>query len=118
MGEKDTRKNLTVRKGRAVSFKLTIKEDGQAINITGYTVYFTAKEKIEDADSAAKINKKITEHSNPSIGETIITLSSTDMDIPVGHYLYAVDYKDDSGNDKFVVDGRLEVKKPVRDTLD
>lgn len=79
--------------------QVTVKNDeGNAIDITGYTVYFTVKENSNDSDDDAIITKNITSHSNPSAGITSISLDKTETDIEEGDYLYDFQIKDTDGN--------------------
>jgi len=58
------------------------------IDITGATVYFTAKSSIDDTSNA--LQKIITNHSDPTNGITAISLSSTDTDLAAGAYVYDI----------------------------
>lgn len=107
-----------IEKGTTFAFYIYVKEDGLTINITGYTVYFTAKEFIGDSDANAKIDKKITTHVEPLNGKSEIALSSSDTDITAGSYYYAIDIKDTAGNVIPVVRGRVKITEPVRQTKD
>lgn len=51
-------------------------DDGTALDITGVTIYVTAKADLDDADVAAVIDEKVTTHSDDSAG-----LSAVEIDL-------------------------------------
>lgn len=68
-------------------------ENGSPIDLTGATVWFTAKKynKLSiDNDINKVIQKVITTHTNPTAWITTIELSSTDTDIAAGEYWYDI----------------------------
>lgn len=89
---------LSVIRKTTNTFTLTIKENGVAKNITGFTIFFTVKKNTSQTDTQAVISKTITSHSNPTHGITLITLSPTDTNIQQGTYVYDIRYKDLSNN--------------------
>lgn len=81
--------NLIIKRGDSWSRTLYFEdEDGVDIDITGWKIYFMVKDKIDDLDTAAKINKTAT-LSSPTSGEATIELTSTDTDL-LGNYLFAI----------------------------
>ena len=108
-------KNIEIPRKTTKIFELYFTKDGTAQDITGWTIYFTAKEKMDDPDTSAVISKEITSHTNPTAGKTEISLSSSDTDIDVGNYYYSVDYLDSDGNEGILYQGRLKIAKRVRD---
>ena len=80
-----------------------------AIDITGYTVFFTVKTNKSDTDANAIISKTVTTHTTPTSGITTISLDNSDTDITVGDYYYDIQLKDTSSkittvmSDKFIV---------------
>jgi len=97
------------------NYELIFTEDGSAKNITGWTIYFTVKTKVEDTDANARIKKDITSHSDPVNGKTMIELYNTDTDLS-GNLHYSVDYKDDQGNEGVLFYGKINFVESVRDT--
>jgi len=98
-------------------YKVKIKKDGIPLDITDWTIYFILKNNMNDNDSEALINKKITNHSNPTNGESLITFTVDEMD-RVGSYYYSVDYKDNNNNEDVLVHGRMEFEAIVRKIRD
>ena len=88
--------------GNTVNFILTFTDDaGTAIDITGWTVWMTVKENINDADASAKIQKKVTSHTTPLSGITTITMSATETaglltSTTVGRYIHDIQIKNAS----------------------
>jgi hypothetical protein len=96
--------NIEVIRGNTRVLNLNFTEDGSAIDITGYTVWFTVREKVAKTsvttDTDAVIAKKQlpAELTDPTNGKTVITLSSTDTDIEPNNYIYDVQLKSDGGS--------------------
>lgn len=65
------------------------------MDITGGTVFFTAKPTIADEanDTTAVITVEVTDHSDPTNGVTVIPLSSSDTNIDPGEYFYDIQIK-------------------------
>lgn len=103
--------------GSTKPYTLNFKKNGNAIDITGWTIYFTVKKSVSDSDAEALINKKITNHSDPTNGKTLIELTANEASLE-GNFWYSVDYKDDEGNEDIIVHGRIEFEKSFRDTRD
>ncbi len=110
--------DLQIYRGDDKTWEVTFKDgDGVAINITGWTVYFTVKEKDSDTDANAKISKTITSHVNPTGGITDIILVPTDTSSLKGNYYYDIRIKKGSGEKITVLVGTLEVLKNVKTTI-
>ena len=69
--------------------------DGNAIDITGQTLFFTVKHNAIDDDDDAIISKDITVHATPASGLSTLILSDTDTDVNPGRYVY--DFKRQDG---------------------
>lgn len=85
-------------------------------DLTGGSVFFTAKEGVDNnlTDSSAVITKKVTSHTNPTAGETTITLTASDTNtITPGTYEYDIQIVLASGVVSTVQVGKLEVKGDV-----
>lgn len=87
-------------------------EDGVAINITGYTVYFTVKKKpdADEDDSTAVLKKEVTSHTDPTNGITNIEIAKADTeDVEPRRYFYDLQLKDGSGKISSSKYGVLEI---------
>jgi len=74
------------------TYTLTITDEGVAVDISGWSVYFTVKSSYEDADASAIITKNVTFPSNASsvAGIGYLPLSSTDTNVALGNYYYDI----------------------------
>ena len=92
---------------------ITVKDnDGVAINITGYTIYFTVRETPESTTTL--INKTVTSHTTPTSGISSVTLSAdTDTNIAEGSYYYQFGVRDASNNILKTVRGKFNVAQDV-----
>ena len=108
-------KDLEIVKNTTRIYELIIKNKETRIvdDITGWAVYFIAKENMKDSDTGAPIYKKVTSHVDAVNGETKITLTPTDTDITAGNYYYAISYKDDEGNEEVLYWGKLKISETV-----
>jgi len=106
--------NLTIFKNSTKVYQLTFKKDGTVTDITGWTIYMTAKLNVEDSDANAIINKTITSHSDATNGQTQIELEKTDTAY-VGTYYYSIDFKDSDDSEGVLFKGRINFVDTVRD---
>jgi len=105
-------KQLIVYKNTTKSYELNFTKDDKALNITGWTIYFTVKENIDDDDNDAVIKKDITSHSDPTGGTTFIVLTTDDTNRE-GNFHYDIKYKDSDGNSDILVKGKITFEKTV-----
>lgn len=87
---------IEVIRGDDVTLNATFQdENGQAINLTGCTVFFTVKDNYTSTDdTAALISKTVTAHTFPLLGQTSIDLTNTDTNLPEADYYYDFQLKD------------------------
>jgi len=107
---------ITIIKRDSYSFPLTFKDaDCNAIDITGYTIFFTVKTlaNIDSADTTAIIQKTIETHTDPTQGESLIELTNTDTDQTAGSYWYDVQVKTPAGNITSCMKGQFEIMQDV-----
>lgn len=88
-------------------------EDGDAIDITGATVFFTVKPDYSADDTDALIAKEITSHTGPSLGQTTITLDDTDTALDGGVYIWDLQIKYSNGKFSSTIAGKLELIRDV-----
>lgn len=103
-------------KGDTYPLDFTIKyANGNAVDLTGTTVFFTVKRTLQDLDSKALINKTITSHTSPTTGQTSITLIASDVDY-VGEFYYDIKVKFSTGiissvfTDKFILANHVTIR--------
>ncbi len=85
------RPDIEIIRGDTTSIDFT----SNGIDLTGSTVFFTAKTAIDNDvdDSTAAIAVEVTDHTDPTAGVTVIPLSSTDTNIEPGEYFYDIQIK-------------------------
>ena len=110
--------DLEVYKGDSKDYAITVKDSsGTVIDITGYIFYMTVKENATDDDEDAKISKEVTSHTDPINGETTISLSSSETDLPVSSstqkYVYDIRMKDTSNKITTLLNGNFKIRQPV-----
>lgn len=87
--------NLNLIRRDDVDLDITFTDkDGEPINLTGCTVYFTMKKKKTDLDDDAIIAVEVTAHSDPTAGETRVSLTNVQTDVTPRYYFYDVQIKD------------------------
>lgn len=83
-------------KGDNYDLELEIQDsDGNAIDLSGTTVFFTVKRNLQDSDANALIAVEQTSHVSPTEGLTNIPLNSTETNIE-GKFYYNVKIKNGS----------------------
>lgn len=87
--------------------------DGNNINLTGATVFFTVKRNKLDTDANAVITKEITDFETPTDGLALLQLSKTDTNIPVRSYYFDIQLKDSAGKITSSQAGRFIVSQDI-----
>jgi hypothetical protein len=100
------------------TIKLTLSDSGSALNITGFTYWFTLKDNIDDADPGAlqvSITPDIsTSPTEASQGIVYITASKTATELVTpGTFNYDVQQVDGSGKVQTLLIGKVKVVKDV-----
>jgi hypothetical protein len=89
---------ITIFRGDDLDITVQINDaDGNGIDLTGSTLFFTVKSDLTDSDDNAAISKDITSHTDAVNGTTEINLSPTDTNISPGGYHYDLQLVDSSG---------------------
>mgnify|MGYP007071576780 CR=1 FL=1 len=90
-------------RGDSKTFDLTFtSSNGTTLNITGYTIFFTVKNKNsyynEFNDSSALVSVNVTSHTNATSGLSQVNISPSDTStIAPGTYIYDMQLKDATG---------------------
>lgn len=109
-----TSQKIQVYEGDSHSITLTI--GSGSTDITGYTIYFTVKANVDDDDSNATMKKTITNHSNPTIGETEISILPADTKGQTsGDHVYDIRYDDGTGAISTILKGTFKITQCVGD---
>jgi len=107
------KKNLEIKQKTSRTYELLFKKDGSYIDITDWTIFFTLKTALGDADASALISKTVTSHSNATQGETTVELTASDTDLTPGSYYYDFKYKTDDGDIGVLFEGKMTLTKIV-----
>jgi len=96
----------------------------EPLNLEGATIYFTAKKYVSDSYDKAVIKKEITQHDNAANGQTTISLTKTDTNIPPGKYPFDIKIKTSDEDEDTVMladyarSGYLHIKESATGTHD
>jgi hypothetical protein len=105
---------LTIIRGDDVTIPVTFTDsDGDPINLTGCTVFFTVKNEKSDDDDDAVISKSVTSHTTPASGITQVVLTHTDTDIDPGSYYWDLQIKDSAGKIQSTQVAQFEVIQDI-----
>lgn len=87
--------DLFIIRGDNVSINFNV----SGVDLTGATVFFTAKPELTDdaGDTTAVIAVETTSHTDPTAGRTVIELSPTDTNVEPGIYYYDIQIKKADG---------------------
>lgn len=111
---------FSIIRGTDKNLKFTKKDsEGNPVDITGYTIFFTVKLDIDDPESEAKITKTIQpgDLTDPTNGMTYIPLTYIDTDIPADVYYYDIKWKDADGKYNAIKAQTLEIIENVTDRV-
>ena len=108
--------NISIKRNNDKNFRITVKKDGVAYDITGWTVYFTVKKNASDADDKAIISKTVTTHEDATNGITNIAIAANDTKTkPVGYYVFDIKVKDAQNKLQSSETGAFELVQEVTD---
>ena len=108
IGHEET--NLYIIRGDDKYYDINFKDkDQNAIDITGWKLYFTVKKNLGDSDEEAVIKKDITTHTDPSNGKTRLHLTNADTEINGGDYYYDIQVKRTSDDVFTVMIGKISI---------
>ena len=98
---------------RSITLTFTDK-NSDPIDLTGATLWFTVKSAVADADADAVIQKKITDHTDPTNGISTVVISPEDTEnLPIARYFYDFQLVDPNGNVSTVLEGTFKLKYDV-----
>ena len=112
--------DLVVYRGDNKNWVLTFTDDaGVAIDINGYTIFFTVKKENVYVNSTsditdALISKDVTSHTNPTSGISSVAVVPADTEnLEPTIYKYDMQLKDDSGNILTFIKGNFIITADV-----
>jgi len=96
-----TRPDIFLIRGDTSSIDFQLTEDGVPVDITGATVFLTAKPTVAneatDATAVMEVEVAAGDLTDPTQGKTTIPLSASDTDCEPGDYFYDIQVKKSSG---------------------
>lgn len=99
------------------TIKVTITQNNAAVDITGYTFYFTLKSNIDDADPGDLQTTASSTGADALAGIVYINVDAADTDsLTPANYNYDIQQKDDSGQIQTLFIGKVKVVKDVTRT--
>jgi hypothetical protein len=106
--------NLELNQNTTPSWGLEFKNEdtGARINVSDWTIFFTAKAKATDSDDDAKIKKTLTDHEFGENGIVVIPFTVEDTST-VAEYVYDIKYKDGEGKSDILFRGRLTIVRTI-----
>ena len=100
-----------------INLAFTDKKTGAVVDITGWTIFFTAKSVVDNdpTDAAAILKQTVTVHTDPTAGESQIAFTAAETNaIPVPiSYLYDIQYKTATSVVKTILDGELHFSADI-----
>ena len=106
---------LTLTRGDTRTFRITVKDNGSAFDLSGYSCYFTVKADKNDADADAIIGPITGSIVVAANGTVDFELDETDTAVEVGKYYYDVTV-DDGANIFTVLESNITVVLDVTRT--
>ena len=106
--------------GDSRDFYLTFTDsDGDAIDITGWKIYFTIKFHYNDTDESAAVKKDITEHTDAINGKTKFSLVNGDTkDLDARTCWYDIQVKKNTGDILTVMSGKIQILRDITRRVD
>ena len=106
-------RNLYLQRGDDKFYILTFTDDnGEAVDITDWIIYFTVKEDLDDSDDDALLKKDVSVHFDAENGKTKLHLTNTDTDL-VGNYYYDIQVKKSDGTIITIMEGMITFKQDI-----
>jgi hypothetical protein len=113
-----TAANIDFREERGDSWTQTLAfedDNGDPVDLSGWTIFFTLKESraVDDADAA--ISKDVTTHDDAGNGQTSISLSASETADLGGRYAYDISVEQVDGTVKTISEGSFTFLEDVSD---
>jgi len=109
---------LRITRGDTYSFDLALTDENGAVqNITGWTFFLTLKEFKDQSDDDAVLYKEVTSHSDPTQGETTITLDPDDTKNLSGIYYYDIQVKTNANEVITILNNTITIEKDITNRI-
>lgn len=107
------RYKMTKYRGDTYSISLNFTQNDLAVDITGWIIFYTVKNKITGTDGDAVISKTVDTHTNPTGGISLIEVDSADTEELAGDYHYDIQVRKTDGTIRTLVKDIIEFKEDV-----
>jgi len=108
--------NIRIKRDNDRALNITVTKDDVVQDITGWTVYFAVKRRVNDTDENAIIFKEVTVHTDAVNGETAISIDAADTaDKKVGSYYFDIKIVDDQGKKQSSETGVFDIVQEIAD---
>lgn len=91
--------------------------DGTDVDITGWTLYATVKQRFSDPDEDAVLSQDVTAHDDAANGVTSFSFPPSDTEDLSGAYHFELKYEDTSGEVNTILRRPLEFNNSVRKSI-
>lgn len=109
---------ITLKRGNDRNLKATVTKDGSAVDVTGWSVRLTVKNKPTDTDAAAIISKLVTSIPNPTQGIINIPINAADTeDKAIGTYVFDLLFLDAAGKKHSSETGDFVIVQEITDEV-
>lgn len=106
--------DISLVKGDSETVSVYLKENEEAVDITGWKFYFTAKENYSDTDDDAVLKQDVSDFETPTGGWVTFSFTRAETDaVEPGQYYYDIVAKDTESKIKTLVSGVLTIKSRV-----
>ena len=102
---------IKIFRGDSKTIKVSVTNNGEVMDLTGYTAKLTVKASEKDTDYLMQV--EVPNIANPTAGIIVFNLSPTDTDIAPGRHLYDVEIRKDPNLVHTVAIGEFIVKWDV-----
>lgn len=100
--------------GSDENIRVTVKEDGSAVDITGWSITLRIKKKLNDADDDALYSQANSSHTDPAGGISDFAIAKETVNgWEPDRYYIGLQVTDDQGKDRSTPPMYIQVKKDV-----
>ena len=107
--------NLEIVRRDTKNYTIRLTQNGVAVNISGWSIYFSVKSDFNDLDASAVLSKNvlIPTNSESAAGIAYLPLTSSETALSVGEYFYDIKLIS-TGNRVTFMSGKLSILPSIR----
>ena len=107
-------RQINIIRSSDVELRLTILDStGTIVDLTNQTVTIMVKASLSDSNAQALITKSQTSHTNPTAGQTTISLTNAETNVTLGKYFYDIKLVSQTGSISSVELGKFRILDSV-----